>query len=64
MKASEAQKKANRAYYERTKGKYKTISITQTAEQTERDKETLKRHNTTVLQVWRKAIEALENGDE
>ena len=58
--STEAQKRAQRKYAAKGKGKYKTLSITQTTEQTERDREILKRHNTTVLQVWRKAIKALE----
>lgn len=59
--STEAQKAAQRRYAEKVKGKYKTISITQTAEQTEKDKETLKKHNTSVLKVWRKALDDLEN---
>ena len=59
--SSEAQKRAQRKYMDKVKGKYKTISITQTAEQTEKDRETLKKHNTTVLKVWRKAMTELEN---
>ena len=58
--STEAQKRAQRKYSAKVKGKYKTLSITQTTEQTERDREILKRHNTTVLQVWRTAIQALE----
>ncbi len=54
-------KEAKRRYAAKVKGKYKTISITQNAEQTEKDRETLKAHNTTVLRVWRKAMTELEN---
>lgn len=61
--STEAQKRAQRKYSEKVKGKYKTLSITQTAEQTEADRETLKRHNTTVLQVWRKAIAELKQDE-
>ena len=61
--STEAQKAAQRRYAEKVKGKYKTLSITQTAEQTEKDRETLKRHNTSVLKVWRKAMRELEQED-
>lgn len=60
--STEAQKRAQRKYAEKVKGKYKTISITQTAEQTEKDRQVLKDHNTTVLKVWRKAMDELDGG--
>ena len=63
MKESEAQRRARIKYQEKTKGKYKTISITQTAEQTEADKQLLKAKNTTVLKVWRAAMDSLKNDD-
>lgn len=53
-------RESKRKYAAKVKGKYKTLSITQTAEQTEADRETLKRHNTTVLKVWRKAVDELD----
>lgn len=60
MKETEAQKRARIRYQEKTKGKYKTLSITQTAEQTEADRQLLKEKNTTVLKVWRAAMERLK----
>ena len=60
MKETDAQKRARIKYQEKTKGKYKTISITQTAEQTEEDRQLLKAKNTTVLKVWRAAMDKLK----
>lgn len=59
--STEAQKRAQRKYSEKVKGKYKTLSITQTAEQTEADRALLAEKGTTVLQVWRSAMERLRN---
>ena len=61
MSSTEAHKRAQRRYSEKNKGKYKTISITQTAEQTEADRVVLAEHGTTVLRVWRAAMERLRN---
>lgn len=58
-KTSTAQKEAAKAYYSRNKDKSKTISITQTAEQTAADKVTLKAHGLKPLQFWRLSIERL-----
>lgn len=59
--STEAQRRAARKYAQKVKGKYKTISITQTAEQTEADKELMKAKGTTVLKVWRAAMDKLKN---
>lgn len=59
--STEAQKRAQRRYSEKNKGKYKTISITQSAEQTDADRATLVEHGTTVLRVWRDAMQRLRN---
>lgn len=54
-------RESKRKYAAKIKGKYKTISITQTAEQTEADKELLKAKGTTVLKVWRAAMDKLKS---
>lgn len=55
----ESIKASKRRYAERNRGKYKTLSITQSAEQTEADRATLAEHGTTVLAVWRAAMKNL-----
>lgn len=57
---TEAQKRAQRKYYETKRSKtQKTISITQSAEQTAADKATLTAHGLTPLRFWRAAMERL-----
>ena len=63
MADAEKIKAAKRKYAEKVKGKYKTLSITQTAEKTEQDRATLAEHDATVLTVWRRAMELLKNGE-
>lgn len=58
-KTSTAQKEAAKAYYNKNKAKYGTISITQSAEQTQADKAALTAHNLTPLQAWRRLMSEL-----
>lgn len=56
---AERAKAQKREWARAHKGQYKTISITQTADQTEADKRLLAEHKTTVLTVWRDAMKRL-----
>lgn len=58
-KTSTAQKEAAKTYYNKNKTKYATISITQTAEQTQADKMSIAAHGLTPLKFWRAAMERL-----
>lgn len=61
MAMTEAQKRAQKKYYEQKRSKtQKTISITLTAEQVEADRRIMAEHNTTPAQVWRNAIQRLK----
>lgn len=60
MKETAAQKRARIKYQARTKGKYKTISITQAAEQTDADRALLKEKDLTPVKVWRDAMQRLK----
>lgn len=57
--ATESQKRAQKAYYERTRGQYHTIGITLDTLQAEYDKETLKKNGKTNIKVWRSAVDSL-----
>lgn len=57
---TEAQKRAQRKYYENKRSKtQKTISITQSVEQTQADKISIATHGLTPLKFWRAAMERL-----
>lgn len=58
-KTSTAQKEAAKEYYKRNKTKYGTISITQSATQTQADKDTLTAHGLKPLQAWRRLMDEL-----
>ena len=62
MSMTEAQKRAQKKYYEEKRSKsQKTISITMSAEQAAADRQLMAEHGTTPGQVWRSAMERLRN---
>ncbi len=58
-KTGESQRRAIKAYQERNKGMYKTISITLPSAEAEQSRQIIKEHNTTPAKVWREAMERL-----
>lgn len=60
MERSEAQKRAQKKYYQtKLKARQKTISITLTPEQAEKDRERIKAAGYTVGKFWRASVDAL-----
>lgn len=57
---SEALKKAQKNYYEKTKGERKNITIGVSSKEYERQKELLKRKGLTISELWRTAIKWAE----
>lgn len=58
-KTRESQRKAIKAYQDKHKGEYTTISITTRTERAQADRALMRAHNTTPAQVWRAAMERL-----
>lgn len=60
VERSEAQKRAQKKYYQtKLKARQKTISITLTPEQAEKDRERIKAAGYSVGQFWRASVDAL-----
>ena len=61
---SEAQKRADKAYYQRTKGRRLTIGASYTTEEAERLQSVFAAHGLSVGDVLRRAADRLERGED
>ena len=61
---SEAQKRADKAYKERTKGRQKLLGATFTAEEIDHIREVLDAHKIGNAELIRRAVARLERGEE
>lgn len=64
MAQTPAQKRANQAYYERTKGRRRTIAASYTAEEARAILDTFAAHGLSVGDVLRLAAARLERGEK
>ena len=61
---SEAQKRADKMYYEKVKGNYKAFTTTFTVEELDHIREVLDAHKIGNAELIRRAVARLERGEE